>query len=68
MSEEKVPTLLELVKYYKEGILPNEKVFKYQSLSGVKHIHIDELQKEVVMSSIYTEVAKNRFVPGKTKK
>lgn len=66
MSEEKLPTLLELIKYYKEGTLsPEEKVFKYQSIHGPRHIHVEELQREVLMASMYGSIEKQRAVAGK---
>lgn len=67
-SEEKLPTLLELIKEYKEGTLSEEKVYRYQSISGTHLIHIDELKKEVAMASIYGGVHKEKTVIPKPKK
>lgn len=68
MENNNIPTLIELIKYYKEGALPDEKVFKYQSATGVHLIHRDELQKEVALSSIYGDVHKNKIIGVKTRK
>lgn len=67
MSEEKVPTLIELVKQFREGTLSDDKVFKYQSVSGVHLIHRDELEKEAVMSSIYSGVHKDKIIGTRTR-
>jgi len=67
-DEQKVPTVIELVKYLKEGTLPNEKVFKYLSSTGVHLIHIDELKKEAALSTIYSGVHKDKLIGAKTRK
>tara|TARA_R110000868_G_scaffold67674_1_gene200632 strand:+ start:177 stop:386 length:210 start_codon:yes stop_codon:yes gene_type:complete len=67
-DKENVPTVVELVKYLKEGTLPDEKVFKYQSATGVHLIHIDELRKEAALSLIYSGVHKDTLIGAKTRK
>lgn len=52
---EKVYTLLELLEQYKNGTLPDDVVFKYQSVKGVYTIHRDELAREAILTNIYSK-------------
>ena len=67
-NNEKIPTVIELIKQLNEGTLPDEKVFKYQSVTGVHLIHIDELRKEAALSSIYSGTHKDKLIGVKTAK
>lgn len=67
MSEEKIPTLIELIQKHKEGTLPDEVVFKYQSIKGTYTIHKDELAKEVLLVSVYGKQYEDKLIGVKTR-
>lgn len=62
------PTILELVEQYRNNTLPPDKlVFEYISPNGVGRIHKDELYKEVVMCSVYSNQHQDRLIGARTR-
>lgn len=67
MSEEKVHTLIELINMHKEGTLPDQVVFKYQSIKGTYTIHRDELVQEALLMSVYGKQYEDKLIGVKTR-
>jgi hypothetical protein len=67
-NEEKIYTILELIKMYKEGALPEDTVvFKYLSTKGEGLIHRDEIKREAVIGGIYSVMHEDRLIGAKTR-
>jgi hypothetical protein len=67
-NEEKIYTILELIKMYKQGELPEDVVvFKYLSKNGEGLIHRDEIKREAVIGGIYSTMHEDRLIGAKTR-
>jgi len=67
-NEEKIYTILELIKMYNEGALPEDVVvFKYLSTKGEGLIHRDEIKREAVIGGIYSVMHEDRLIGAKTR-
>jgi len=67
MEQEIVPTMIELVEQYKNGTLPKDVVvFKYQSKDRTGLVHRDELQREAIVSGIYSTMHQDKLIGTKT--
>ena len=67
MEQEIVPTMIELVEQYKNGTLPKDVVvFRYQSKDRTGLIHRDELQREAIVSGIYSTMHQDKLIGTKT--
>jgi hypothetical protein len=67
MEQEIVPTMIELVEQYKNGTLPKDVVvFKYQSKDRTGLVHRDELQREAIVSGIYSIMHQDKLIGTKT--
>lgn len=66
-TPEKIYTIIELVKLYKEGELPeDEVVFKYLSANGQGIIHRDELKREAIIGGIYSTMHQDNLIGANT--
>jgi hypothetical protein len=66
-NPEKIYTIFELIKMYKEGALPEETVvFKYLSTKGEGLIHKDEIKREAIIGGIYSTMHEDRLIGAKT--
>lgn len=67
-TPEKIYTIIELVKMFREGELPEDQVvFKYLSANGEGIIHRDELHREAVITGIYSVMHEDRLIGAKTR-
>jgi hypothetical protein len=66
MSEERVPTLIELIEMHRTNTLPEGKVYKYQSIKGNYTIHKDELANEIMLIKIYGKQYEDKLIGVKT--
>lgn len=67
MEQEIVPTMIELIEQYKNGTLPKDVVvFKYQSKDRTGLVHRDELQREAIVSGIYSTMHQDKLIGTKT--
>ena len=66
-KEEPLPTIVDLIEQYRDGLLPPDQlVFKYQSQTGPRLIHKDELYKEAVIAGIYSVMHQDRLIGART--
>ena len=66
-QEEKIYTMIELVEKFREGTLPKDVVvFKYQSKDRTGLVHRDELQREAIVSGIYSTMHQDKLIGTKT--
>lgn len=66
MTQENIPTLLELIEMHKNNTLPDTKVFKYKSSKGVYTIHKDELANEILLIGVYGKQYEDKLIGVKT--
>lgn len=67
-TPEKIYTILELIRMYKEGQLPEDEiVFKYLSTNGEGLIHRDEIKREAIIGGIYSTMHEDRLIGAKTR-
>ena len=65
--EERIYTMIELIQQYKDGSLPKDVVvFKYQSKDKTGLVHKDELQREAIVSGIYSTMHQDKLIGAKT--
>jgi len=65
--EERLYTMIELIQQFKEGTLPKDVVvFKYQSKDRTGLVHRDELQREAIVSGIYSTMHQDKLIGTKT--
>jgi hypothetical protein len=65
--EERIYTMIELIEQFKEGTLPKDVVvFKYQSKDKTSLVHRDELQREAIVSGIYSTMHQDKLIGTKT--